>query len=211
MAGEHAPKQVPPVTAAKYLRTLGGELQLMIERLHPTGNNAGESHLARATNHANEAASFARNRPMFTERVRIAAKARRTRETLLALEQLVSGFEAERNCWYQAYTNLQYVATQKPPSLNNNEVQLMRSHIRQINDLVQSLPTSEDLPQGNLENMVRGILAVIRAGGFPGAEEIRWEEVIANAKIQAGNGGTVAETSEGFPGTVSINAEASPF
>jgi hypothetical protein len=70
----------------------------------------------------------------------------------------------------------------------------IKKNVGLIYDLAQQFPTSSDLPTGNMQNMLRAIMAILRTGGYPGAETLIWEEVIKDAKAkETKNNGSEAE------------------
>ena len=90
----------------------------------------------------------------------------------------------------------------RPNLLDASTRQHLEEKIKKIYDLVQSLPTTDELPTNKEENMLRAIMAVLRTGGHEGAEKLTWEEV-------TGNGAKKSESStEDWPGTSSIDTVA---
>jgi hypothetical protein len=189
MAGEHGPPPTDPYMAAKTLRVLSRRVCEYIAVIKPTtvtGNTTVQSYVDRAEEAAQEVASR-------FHALRTAVETRRVREIRRAVDNLAMYTMTERGHRRNALTA---VSSSGGNGINSTYLKQLQADTKTIRDLVQSLPTVNDLPSGTQENMLRGIMAILRSGGFPGAENLKWEEVIKHAQAQQ-NGTATAEATAG--------------
>jgi hypothetical protein len=178
MVGEKAPPPVPPHEVALRLRPLLQNIKLKL------GHVGVPAKIPNSCTADMEAARIERDKAINAYyRALSAADTRRTAAMRAAVLEMQTHVIHERNYRTSAYSTLRDafpVSSGSPGSQAS-----LASMVQEAYDLVQSLPTSQNLPSGQLENIVRGIMALLRTVGFEGAESLKWEEVIKNAQKNA--------------------------
>jgi hypothetical protein len=208
MAGEVAPTPVEPTIAAQKLRTLSRSIYNTIKEMGTETSPEHTERRSQAAAYYRMSRDTARRVDLLFADVKEAAKTRKASEVNREVARLESMLSRERTHSKDAFDRLY----NSPSAIPAVALDQLISSARMIVDLVQSLPTSEDMPHGNMENMLRAIMAILRTGNFPGAEGLNWEEVKKNAEKESNGAAPAAvavESGEGT-GTAGVIIDFSP-
>lgn len=190
MAGEKAPTPIHPGEAAKKLRFIAGELRTLLQNFPATSGGGGgagsDANSYRVTADENQG-----RLDIALGSLQVAIESRRAAEGRDALDTVRMYIRREREYRVYAYNTAVGSGSSSPPV---STMAAIKKNVGLIYDLAQQFPTSSDLPTGNMQNMLRAIMAILRTGGYPGAETLIWEEVIKDAKAkETKNNGSEAE------------------
>lgn len=190
MAGEKAPPQVNPFEAAKQLRVLTrgarDDLKMFVDAGGEAGGVMQRDRARRARRYRDSGAAYDQNIKDDIVAVREAAATRRVSDVTSALATLDYRLAEQRAKYHDMWAYCETIFRRIEGGGEAGEggpvnVKTALNTLNKIVNLVQVLPTSDDLPKSSAETTLRAMVAILRHSGVPGTENLQWKEVL-NAK-----------------------------
>ena len=183
MAGEKAPKPISPTEAAKKLRGLSQQILSYFD-----GSMSGDStttmfasqsriRLRNAKERRQFADQYEVSRSQLWNKLDVVISARRPSEIRAAIKYIQENIRVELE-YIQSERKLLYQIAEEAALLSSSSGGVsagspyMAKVAREMMDLIQSLPTQDDLPKPGYETTVRSIVAILRNAQVPGATKI---------------------------------------
>lgn len=180
MGDETAPPPVNPIEAARQLRSVAEQHLTRARGLRYGTNPNSSTNLMNAKDRDRRVVDLVRECDMLYATINDLVQKRRS----TGLKDLLSSLRAKQATisMYHRDASLYYQQAVAGESSGSVEVQRLFREAQQIWNLAQQFPTDPQMPNGKPENVLRGIVALLRATRYPGAETINWEEVVGSAK-----------------------------